>query len=67
MTDCTEKPTCGELDNWTATILGKDRRMDDRLLKVSGHWIVCQERKGQSKLMGSIHCTQIPFILTAAN
>ena len=31
------------------------------MLAIGG--IVCQREKGQGKLMGSIRCTQIPFIL----
>ena len=33
------------------------------MLAIGG--IVCQREKGQGKLMGSIRCTQIPFILIA--
>ena len=35
--DSTEKPTHGELDDWTTAIFCKDRRTDNWLLKVSGH------------------------------
>ena len=44
-------------------------RPEDGWLGV-GCWqslVVCWVRKGQSKLMGSVHCTRIPFILATIN
>ena len=61
--DCTEKPTHGKLDNQMATILSKDWRMDDRLLEVSGHWIVCQERKRSKRVDGISTVLRFPLSL----
>ena len=48
-------------------VLSEDQRPDDGVLHV-GHWRDSVSReKGQGELMGSIHCTQIPFILTATS
>ena len=44
-------------------VLSEDWRPDDGMLHV-GHWrYSVLSEKGQGELMGSIHCTQIPFIL----
>ena len=44
-------------------VLSKDWRPNDWVLHV-GHWeYSVSSKKGQGELMGSIHCTQIPFIL----
>ena len=62
-----QEPTHGQLDDWMTTVLSKDRRPDNRMLHV-GHWrnSVLSE-KGQGELMGSICCTQIPFILVTTS
>ena len=58
-----QEPTCGQLDDRTLAMFSKDWRTDDWVLHV-GHWkYSVSSEKGQDKLMGSIHCTQIPFIL----
>ena len=58
-----QKPTSGQLNDRTTPILTKDRRMDDWVLDV-GHWRnSVSSEKGQSELMRSICCTQIPLIL----
>ena len=64
--DESKKPTSGQFNNWTTTLTIMSRRMNDRLLEDSSHDSVPM-KKGQSELMGSIHCTQIPFILVATN
>ena len=64
--DESKKPTSGQFNNWTTTLTIMSRRMNDRLLEDSSHDSVLM-KKGQSELMGSIHCTQIPFILTVIN
>ena len=58
-----QKPTSGQLNDRTTPILTKDRRTDDWVLDV-GYWRnSVSSEKGQSELMGSICCTQIPLIL----
>ena len=45
MMDFTQEPTCGQLNDWTMTVLPEDWRLDDWVLHV-GHWsIVCWVRK----------------------
>ena len=63
--DIPKGPTGGQLDDWTTTVLTEDQRTDDWVLHV-GHWKnSVSSEKGQGKLMGSICCTWIPFILIA--
>ena len=64
--DETQEPTSGQFNNWTTPLSPRMWRMNNRLLEVCGHDSVSM-RKGQSKLMGSIHCTQISFILITIN
>ena len=67
MLDLAQEPTCGQLDDWTTTVLSKDWRPDDGMLHV-GRWRnSVSTEKGQSELMGSIHCTRIPFILAVTS
>ena len=44
-------------------VLSKDWRPDDRVLHVGHEKYSVLTEMGQGKLMGSIHCTWIPFIL----
>ena len=44
-------------------VLSKDRRPDDRVLHVGHEKYSVSTEMGQGELMGSICCTQIPFIL----
>ena len=65
--DIPEKPTSGQLDDRTTAMLSKDKRPDDGILHV-GHWRnSVLSKKGQGKLMGSIRCMQIPFILVVTS
>ena len=65
--DLTREPTCGQLNDGMAAMLSKDWRPDDGVLHV-GHWRdSVSSKKGQGELMGSIRCTQIPFILIMIN
>ena len=65
--DIPEKPTSGQLDDRMTAMFSKDRRPDDGMLHV-GHWRnSVLSKKGQGELMGSICCTQIPFILIMIN
>ena len=60
MADVTQEPTGGQRNHWTMTFLTDGGKTDDGLLEVGSHY--CVNKKGQGKLMGSICCTQIPFI-----
>ena len=62
--DIPKKPTCGQLDDWLLNLLAKDWRTNNGMLHV-GHGRNSVSEMGQGKLMGSICCTQIPFILIA--
>ena len=67
MPNLSKEPTCGQLDNQLANLFPEDQRPDDGMFHV-GHWrYSVLSEMGQSKLMGSIHCTRIPFILIATN
>ena len=48
-------------------VLSKDRRPDDGMLHVGHRRSSVLDEKGQSELMGSIHCTRIPFILVVTS
>ena len=43
--------------------LSEGRSLDDWMLKQRHRWISVSTEMGQGELMGSIHCTWIPFIL----
>ena len=59
----TKKPSGGDFDNQMTTLGIASQRMNNRRLEMSSHLVRCLKRKGQGELMGSIHCTRIPFIL----
>ena len=65
--DVPKEPTRGQLDDRLLNLLSEDRRTDDGMLEVSHEEYSVSSEMGQSKLMGSIHCTRIPFILIATN
>ena len=65
--DLPKKPTCGQLDHRLLYIFSENRRLDDGMLGQRHRWSSVLSEMGQSKLMGSICCTQIPFILIAIN
>ena len=48
-------------------MLSEDQRPDDGMLHVGHWWYSVSSEKGQGELMGSIHCTRIPFIFVATN
>ena len=61
--DLPKEPTCGQLYRRLLHVLSEDRRLDDGMLEQRhGRYSVLSEM-GQGELMGSIHCTRIPFIL----
>ena len=67
MPNIPKKPTCGQLNDGTMTVLSEDQRPDDWVLHV-GHWRnSVSSKKGQGELMGSIRCMQIPFILVVTS
>ena len=58
-----KKPTRGQQNSWTGP-LPKGCSLDDWMLEQRHGWISALSEMGQGELMGSIHCTWIPFILT---
>ena len=48
-------------------MFSEDQRPDDGMLHVGHKEYSVSIEKGQGKLMGSIHCTWIPFILIVIN
>ena len=63
MLDIPKEPTCGQLDDQLSNLLSEDQRPDDRVLHVGHERYSEVSEMGQGKLMGSIRCTRIPFIL----
>ena len=63
MLNVPQEPTHGQLDDGTTAMLSEDQRPDDGMLHVGHGRDGVSSEKGQGKLMGSICCTQIPFIL----
>ena len=67
MLNLPKEPTCGQLDGQLSHVLSEDGRLDDGMLEQRhGRYSVLSEM-GQGELMGSICCTQIPFILVTTN
>ena len=60
----TQEPTSGQRNRWTGP-LPEGRSLDDWMLKQRHRWSSALSEIGQGKLMGSLHCTRIPFILVA--
>ena len=67
MLDLPKEPTCGQLDCRLLNIFSEDRQLDDGMLGQRHRWSSVLSEMGQGELMGSIHCTRIPFILVAIN
>ena len=65
--DLPKKPTRGQLDCRLLNVLSEDRRLDDEMLRQRHRWSSVLSEMGQGKLMGSIRCTWIPFILVMIN
>ena len=63
--DLPKKPTHGQLDDRLSSLFSEDWRMNNGMLHVSHSKSSVLTEMGQSKLMGSICGTQIPFILIA--
>ena len=62
-----KKPTHGQLDDRLLDLFSEDQRPDDGVLHVGHERYSVLTEMGQGKLMGSICCTWIPFILIATN
>ena len=58
----TQEPTSGQRDHWMGP-LPKGCSLDDWMLEQRHGWNSVLTEMGQGELMGSIHCTRIPFIL----
>ena len=62
-----KEPTCGQ-QNWrSGNLFPESRSLDDWMLKERHRWSSVLSEMGQGKLMGSIRCTRIPFILVTIN
>ena len=60
-------PTCGQRNCRPRNLLPKGSQLDDWMLKKRHRWNSVLSEMGQGKLMGSIRCTWIPFILVTIN
>ena len=67
MSDIAKKPTGGQQNGWTRNVLSEGSQFDDGMLKQGHRRNSVSSEMGQGELMGSIHCTRIPFILVAIN
>ena len=65
--DVPKEPTHGQLDDRLLDLFSEDQRPDDGVLHVGHERYSVLTEMGQGKLMGSIRCTQIPFILITIN
>ena len=63
----TKEPTCGQRNQRSGNLFPKGSRFDDWMLKKRHRWNSVLSEMGQGELMGSIHCTWIPFILITTN
>ena len=66
LSNVTQKPTSGQRNCWMR-LLPESCSLDDWMLKKRHRWDSVLFEMGQGELMGSIHCTQIPFILVTTN
>ena len=62
----TQEPTSGQRDRWLR-MFPEGPCLDDWMLKKRHRWNSVLSEMGQGKLMGSICCTRIPFILVTIN
>ena len=62
-----KEPTCGQRDQWLRDLLSKGSWLDDWMLEKRHRWSSVLSEMGQGKLIGSIRCTRIPFILVTIN
>ena len=65
--DLPKEPTGGQLYSQLSHIFSEDGRLDDGMLGQRHRRYSVLTEMGQGKLMGSIHCTRIPFILITIN
>ena len=63
----TKEPTCGQRNQQLGHPVPESCSLDDWMLKKRHRWSSVLSEMGQGELMGSIHCTQIPFILVTTN
>ena len=63
----TEEPTCGQQNQRPGDLFPESCCFDDWMLEKRHRWSSVLSEMGQGKLMGSIHCTRIPFILVTIN
>ena len=65
LSNVAKEPTCGQRNRRTGDLFPESCRLDDWMLKKRHRWSSVLTEMGQGELMGSIRCTQIPFILVA--
>ena len=63
----TKEPTCGQQNRRTGNPFLKSHCLNDWMMKKRHRWSSVLSEMGQGRLMGSICCTWIPFILVAIN
>ena len=66
LSNIAKEPTTGQRDHWLRP-LPEGCSLDDWMLEKRHGWNSALSEMGQGELMGSIHCTRIPFILVAIN
>ena len=67
LSNVAKEPTCGQQNQRLGNLFPKGSRLDDWMLKKRHRWDSVLVEVGQGKLMRSIHCIWIPFILVATN
>ena len=66
LSNVAQKPTSGQQYHWLGPF-PEGCSLDDWMLKKRHRWSSVWSEVGQNELMGSIRCTQIPFILVVIN
>ena len=61
------EPTCGQRNQWSRNLFAEGSQLDDWMLEQRHRWNGVLSEMGQGELMGSVRCTQIPFILVTTN
>ena len=67
MSNVPKEPTRGQRNRWPRNLFPECGQLDNWMLKQRHRWSSVSSEMGQGKLMGSVRCTWIPFILVAIN
>ena len=67
LSNVAKEPTQGQQNHWPRKLFSEGGQLDDWMLKKRYRWNSVLSEMGQGELMGSICCTQIPFILAMIN